>query len=197
MRSCAASGTEPTGTQREVARAAGMSQDRLSRYESGAVMPSWTAFVRVLAALEKQPRIVVEPLDRDIDAAIDRLRASPSEQWLDDVAAPLSMLLYLLDGLSWAAGGPFAARLHGAPVHLPSLDVDVVLGTQDWSQLNRRALDAAVQLRHPEDGTVGAPLSPTPLREAADAGAGHLEWVGPGRTILRMRVVTRLSPDAS
>ena len=180
--------------QREVACAAGIAQGRLSRYESGAAIPSWDTFVRVLAALGRQPRIVVEPLDADVDTCIDERLSTSREQWLDDVANNLPALLRLLDGLDWVATRLLAARLHGAPVPLVRFHVDAVVGTHGWEQLVRNAMAVPGQVWDPEIESLTVPTSPTVLRCAADARAGHLRWLLPGGFETRMRIATMLTP---
>lgn len=180
--------------QREVGRAAGIGPERLSRYESGVAVPSWSTFVRLLAAMGSQPRIVVEPLDGDVDGFIDRMNATPSADWLYDVELVLTPLLRLLDGLSWTATRLFAARLHGAPVPLSRLDVDVVIAPKHWDQLTRNAMSAGIPLRGSGADLDRVPSSPTFLRSTADAAADQLEWLLSDQHLLRMRVVRMLSP---
>jgi transcriptional regulator with XRE-family HTH domain len=180
--------------QREVSAAAGITQARLSKYESGVLAPTWDTFVRVLAALGRQPRIVVEPLDADVDACLADWRTKPRDEWLDDVAPQVPALLRLLEGIEWVATGLLAARLHGAPVPLARFSVDAVVGTQGWERLTRNAMAVPVQVWDPEIEALTVPTSPTELRCAADARAGHLRWLLPGGFETTMRVVTLLTP---
>lgn len=108
-------------TQQRLAEAGGVSRQQLSRYETGAAVPSWAVFKRVLAVFGLQPRIELEQLDADVIAEIERQRRQPREHWLSDVTFAAGLLHRLLTGLEWRATGLLAARLMGAPArHCPS-----------------------------------------------------------------------------
>lgn len=105
--------------QDRLAQTCGITRQQLSRYETGVATPSWAVFHRILAAYGKQPRVVLEPLDADVVAEIERLRRQPRERWLVDVGPAADKLHRLLEGLEWRATGLLAARLLGTPAPLP------------------------------------------------------------------------------
>lgn len=61
-------------TQRELADAAGVAQSTVARIESGARQPSLPVLARILAAVDLEMRIRLEPYD-DHDDVLDTTRA--------------------------------------------------------------------------------------------------------------------------
>lgn len=79
-------------TQRELASAAGVPQSTVARIESGATQPTVPMLFRILAAVDLEPRIRLEPYD-DHDDVLDNLahrfpeRRAQLSYALDDLAA--------------------------------------------------------------------------------------------------------------
>ncbi|HYJ68466.1 MAG TPA: helix-turn-helix transcriptional regulator [Nocardioidaceae bacterium] len=167
-------------TQDIVADAAcGLSRQAISRYEAGAVAPSWAMFVRVLAAFGVQPRIELEPLDADIAAAIERQRRQPAERWFADVPFSVRTLQKLLAGLEWQACGLLAVRLLGAPAPLSELEAIVTLDNDAaWERLVLNAQKGRTEVWDPDDWYTGVPVDVAGLRRVSEAGDDRLHWVG-------------------
>ncbi len=68
-------------TQRTLAEAAGVPQSTVARIESGAQQPSLPLLVRILAGVDLEPRIALEPYDAHDDVLdATEARLSPVEQ---------------------------------------------------------------------------------------------------------------------
>jgi transcriptional regulator with XRE-family HTH domain len=163
-------------TQERMAEACGVSRQQLSRYETGAAVPSWAVFKRILAVFRLQPRIELEPLDADVIAEIERQRRQPREAWLSDVTFAACMLHRLLAGLEWRATGLLAVRLMGAPAPLPELEAEVVLDDDGWPRLQRNARERMMELWDPDECFSSVPMSPDDLRRRCEAGGGRMRW---------------------
>jgi len=163
-------------TQQRLAEACGVSRQQLSRYETGAAVPSWAVFMRILAVFGLQPRIELEPLDADVIAEIERQRRQPRERWLSDVTFAADRLHRLLTGLEWRRSGLLAARLMGAPAPLPELEAEVVLDDEGWQRLQRSARERMMELWDPDECFGSVPMTPDILRRRCEAGGGRMRW---------------------
>lgn len=104
-------------TQKRLARRAGVSQSALSRYESGAALPSLPTFDRLLAACGKDVRLVV--IDRVDDVEVEFLRRAAMSLRARAGAAEFLRPSFLERLASAGSGilvaGSWAAELHGIP----------------------------------------------------------------------------------
>jgi transcriptional regulator with XRE-family HTH domain len=178
-------------TQDRVAEACGLSRQQLSRYETGARTPAWATFHRILAVFGAQPRVVLDPRDSDVVAAIARQRRRPSEEWLDDVAFAADLLHQLLAGLEWQASGVLALRLLGAPAPLRELEAEVALDDVAWARLVDNARGHWMEVWDPDECVTRVPTSPAYLQLTCEAGDGELRWTGVD-AVLVLRIVSEM-----
>lgn len=108
-------------SQCELAELAGISQATVARIEGGDRAPSIAVLERVLAAMDVQLVIGVEPLDAHLDARIDDLAAQPIAERIDGLG--LDELLDRLPDVPQVLTGSTAALLQGAPVPVDALEI--------------------------------------------------------------------------
>ncbi|MDG4806199.1 helix-turn-helix transcriptional regulator [Micromonospora sp. WMMD1120] len=110
-------------TQGQLAEAAGLSQAAVARIENGDRAPSIAALEALLAAMDVQLVVGVEPLDAHLDARIDELAARPIGDRVSELG--LDRLLDRLPDLPQVITGSTAALLQGAPVPVDALQIAV------------------------------------------------------------------------
>ncbi|MEU5912284.1 helix-turn-helix transcriptional regulator [Micromonospora sp. NPDC047527] len=120
-------------SQRQLAALAGVSQGAVAHIERGERTPSIPLLERLLAAMDVQLVVGVEPLDAHLDARIDDLAARPIAERIDELG--LDRLLDRLPGLPQVITGSTAALLQGAPVPVDALEI--ALRWQDSKQFTR------------------------------------------------------------
>ncbi|MFI6234633.1 helix-turn-helix domain-containing protein [Micromonospora sp. NPDC050784] len=108
-------------SQCELAELAGVSQATVARIEGGDRAPSIAVLERLLAAMDVQLVIGVEPLDAHLDARIDGLAARPIAERIDGLG--LDRLLDRLTDFPQVITGCAAALLQGAPVPVDALEI--------------------------------------------------------------------------
>lgn len=149
-------------TQQELARRVGRSRASIAQLESGVRTPSFGSLQAILAALGKQVRLELEPLDADVRREIVEHRHDPelagrvyfAVEQIEDLA-----------GLDFRVEGLAAAALLGAPLKVrdPQIAVADTERSMDW---------LAAKLRHDRirlrpEGWVGSAFPRTP-QEARD-----------------------------
>ncbi|WP_433264315.1 helix-turn-helix domain-containing protein [Micromonospora vinacea] len=108
-------------SQCELAELAGVSQATVARVEGGDRSPSIAVLERLLAAMDVQLVIGVEPLDAHLDARIDDLATRPIAERIDELG--LDELLDRLPDFPQVITGSTAALLQGAPVPVDALKI--------------------------------------------------------------------------
>ncbi|MGW3788756.1 helix-turn-helix domain-containing protein [Micromonospora chokoriensis] len=124
-------------SQRELADAAGISQAAVARIENGNRAPSVSVLEALLAAMDVQLVVGVEPLDAHLDARIDDLAVRPLAERIEKLG--LDELLDRLPDFPQVLTGSTAALLQGAPVPVDA--PEIALRWQD-SKLFTRWLEA-------------------------------------------------------
>ncbi|SCE92961.1 Helix-turn-helix [Micromonospora coriariae] len=109
--------------QRDLADLAGVSQATVARIERGDRTPSIPLLERLLAAMDSQLVVGVEPLDAHLDARIDDLAARPIAERIDELG--LHRMLDRLTDFPQVITGSTAALLQGAPVPVEALEIAV------------------------------------------------------------------------
>lgn len=112
-------------SQAELARLAGVSPSVVSRIELDRRPPRWDVVQRLLASLDLQARLVLEPLDAHVDALLAAEAARPPLEWLLDAVFDVVPAIRLAHQLGLLLDGTLAARLHG--VQVPLGDVELVV----------------------------------------------------------------------
>jgi hypothetical protein len=112
-------------------RRSGVCQSSISAYEQGWVEPTWSTFVRLIAAMDRRPSIDIVPVDPPpspdhADYLLDRL----------DVA--IREILTLLEGIPYRFERHIAAHLLGRKTTPNIIRLSAVGDIEDVSQ---RALD--------------------------------------------------------
>ncbi|GAB3963534.1 helix-turn-helix transcriptional regulator [Plantactinospora veratri] len=110
-------------TQRDLAERSGASQAAIARIEQGVRAPTVAMLERLLAALDLQLTVAVEPLDAHLDARIDALRSQTVAERIATVG--LDRMLDRLGDLPHVLTGATAALLQGAPVPVDDLEIAV------------------------------------------------------------------------
>ncbi|WP_088998413.1 helix-turn-helix domain-containing protein [Micromonospora echinofusca] len=110
-------------SQRQLAELAGVSQASVARIERGDRTPSVLVLERLLAAMDVQLTVAVEPLDAHLDAQIAELAAQPLADRVD--ALGLDRFLDKLGDLPYVLTGGTAALLQGAPLPVDALEIAV------------------------------------------------------------------------
>ncbi|MEV1318013.1 helix-turn-helix transcriptional regulator [Micromonospora arborensis] len=108
-------------SQCELAELAGISQAMVARIEGGDRAPSLAVLERLLAAMDVQLVVGVEPLDAHLDARIDDLASQSIAERID--ALGLDRLLGRLSDFPQVIIGSTAALLQGAPVPVDALEI--------------------------------------------------------------------------
>ncbi|MGC4870349.1 helix-turn-helix domain-containing protein [Micromonospora sp. DT53] len=108
-------------SQRQLAALAEVSQAAVARFERGERGPTIPVLERLLAAMDVQLVIAVEPLGAQLDARIDELAARPIAERIDELG--LDDLLDRLTDFPQVITGCAAALLQGAPVPVDALDI--------------------------------------------------------------------------
>ncbi|MFE9189677.1 helix-turn-helix domain-containing protein [Micromonospora sp. NPDC007208] len=108
-------------SQRQLAALAEVDQAAVARFERGERAPTIAVLERLLAAMDVQLIIGVEPLDAHLDARIDGLAARPIAERIDGLA--LDRLLDRLTDFPQVITGCAAALLQGAPVPVDALEI--------------------------------------------------------------------------
>ncbi|MEV0894711.1 helix-turn-helix transcriptional regulator [Promicromonospora sp. MEB111] len=118
-------------TQEELGRRVGRSRASISQLEAGVRTPSFGSLREILAALGKQVRLELEPLDEDIRRQIVEHRHDPD--LADRVFFAVEQIEDLV-GLDLRIEGLAAAALLGAPVDAgdPQVAVANTERTTDW-----------------------------------------------------------------
>ena len=114
-------------TQAELAERAAVKQSTVARIERGDRGASVTMLARLFASLGSRVRLTVEPLDKEIDEAIDALAGMPigkriAEAGIGAFADKLAPIPYVFVGAT-------AALLQGAPV--PARMMEIALARSD------------------------------------------------------------------
>ena len=102
-------------TQRGLAAVAGVSPSTLSRFESGAALPSLPMLERVLTACGRDAQWTLVHRHADLDAALDRLQAQSVHDRLFSVEILTSLFVQRLGKIGVLVGGAWAASIHGLP----------------------------------------------------------------------------------
>ncbi len=110
-------------TQQALAARVGISQAAVARIERGDRLPSLTTAERLLAALDRQLRIEVEPLDSHLDAALDEMAGTALTERIDHLR--LDPIMDALGDLPYVLAGGTAALLQGAPLPVDAVEVAV------------------------------------------------------------------------
>lgn len=104
-------------TQRQLAHRIGLPPSTLSRYESGAALPSLPMLDRILAACGRDLQATLVHRHADLDADLDRLHALPLRTRLQDIDLLTPSFVDRLGALgSVLIGGAWAAVIHAIPV---------------------------------------------------------------------------------
>ncbi|MEV7331763.1 helix-turn-helix transcriptional regulator [Micromonospora sp. NPDC093244] len=120
-------------TQCELAEAAKVSQAAVARIESGSRAPSVAVLEALLAAMDVQLVVDVEPLDAHLDARIAELAARPIVERI--AGLDLDRLLDQLPDVPQVLTGCTAALLQGAPVPVDA--PEIALRWQDSKEFTR------------------------------------------------------------
>ncbi|WP_018784613.1 helix-turn-helix transcriptional regulator [Micromonospora sp. CNB394] len=110
-------------TQQALAGRAGISQAAIARIERGDRLPSLTTAERLLAALGRQLRIEVEPLDSHLDAALDELAGTAPTERIEHLG--LDRIIDALGDLPYVLSGGTAALLQGASLPVDAVEIAV------------------------------------------------------------------------
>jgi transcriptional regulator with XRE-family HTH domain len=110
-------------TQQSLADLAGLGQAAVTRIERGDRLPSLPMVERLLAALGRQLRIELEPLDSHLDAALDALADVSVVERIEEIR--LDRMLDALGELPYVLTGSSAALLQGAPLPVEAVEVAV------------------------------------------------------------------------
>jgi Predicted transcriptional regulator with C-terminal CBS domains len=158
-------------SQAALARAAGTSQQCLSRIEKGDQAARTDTIERLFEALGWQLRIELEALDADLDTAIDHIGEVDEDQRV--IALSLfSFYFAKMAGLPHVIEGELGAILHGVPLKTRTLQV--VAAQADLDALARWILAIPNCSRWDERWQDANPgLHPDPRRP------GPLRWSGP------------------
>lgn len=112
--------------QTDLARLAGTSQSTINAYERGRKVPSFDTLDRLLAAMDRQLRLTVEPRQADVDALL--AGAGDEDGWQRLQQEPfIEMLLDRIEAgnFGYAVTGACAALLHGVALPAAGLDIEV------------------------------------------------------------------------
>jgi transcriptional regulator with XRE-family HTH domain len=104
-------------SQKGVARRAGLSAGALSRYESGRALPSLPALDRILAACDKDVRLLVVDRVEDLDVELARLAALSRKRRAEEGGFMRACFLERLvrHDVPVLVAGSWAAGIHGIP----------------------------------------------------------------------------------
>lgn len=123
-------------SQADLAAEAGTAQQCVSQVETGRYAPTTAVVERLFAALELQLRVDTEPLDADLDGAIERGREQSGDE-LDAILQGFELITRRAGDLGYLLDGELAARLHGVPAPVRDSYAIVVAegdldGLADW-----------------------------------------------------------------
>ncbi|MFI7604065.1 helix-turn-helix domain-containing protein [Micromonospora sp. NPDC049366] len=110
-------------SQQKLASLAGVSQAMVARVERGDRSPGLPLLERLLAAMDVQLTVAVEPLDAHLDATMAGLAARPIADRIDELN--LDRLLDRLGDLPHVISGGTAALLQGAPIPVDATEVAI------------------------------------------------------------------------
>jgi hypothetical protein len=153
------------------------------------VEPSWSVFCRILAELGLQPRVQLEPLHGDVDAAVRELRSRPRSAWLNDVYESVIAWKMLTAECDVTATGPLAARLLGAPTPLHVMNGDVVLDDRGWEPVAAGARRMSALVEVPRTHRYELVIDGEHLRELAAADGGTVYFSHRLRPAIALRHV--------
>ncbi|HEX5597504.1 MAG TPA: helix-turn-helix transcriptional regulator [Micromonosporaceae bacterium] len=111
-------------TQQALADRVGTSQQRVSRFETGAYAPTATMIERLFDALGLQIRLEIEARDADVDGAIAAV-GKIDDEYVEGLLSDLVFLLRGADGLRYLIDGELAAYLQGVPIQPTRFDLAV------------------------------------------------------------------------
>lgn len=120
-------------TQAELADRAAINQAMVARIERGDRAPSVAVLERLFGVLGCQVRLVLEPLDKDVDDAISALTRVPLAERI--AAAGIPRFAGDLDPIPYVFVGASAALLQGAPVPAPRMEI--ALARDDCDEFTR------------------------------------------------------------
>lgn len=103
-------------SQTDLAAASGVSQTRISSYETACRNPSLDDVDRLFAALGVQLRLELEPLWDEFDAACDEMSAIPPADRLSRVRSGVEYIVDWLAAADPIIDGEVAALLQGVPL---------------------------------------------------------------------------------
>ncbi|NES12677.1 MULTISPECIES: helix-turn-helix domain-containing protein [Micromonospora] len=110
-------------TQQALADLVGLTQGALAHIERGSRIPSLPVLERLLAAMDVQLTVGVEPLDSHLDAALDALADASVVERIREIG--LDRMLDALGELPYVLTGSSAALLQGAPLPVGAVEVAV------------------------------------------------------------------------
>jgi transcriptional regulator with XRE-family HTH domain len=158
-------------SQAALARAAGTSQQCVSRIEKGIQAAGTDTLERLFEALGRQLHVELQALDADLDTTIDRIGAVTDGRRAD-VLSQFSFYLGKMAGLPHVIEGEVGAILHGVPLKTETLQVAVA--EADLDAVARWILAIPNCSRWDDRWQDGNPgLHPDPRRP------GPLRWSGP------------------
>ncbi len=140
-------------SQAELAARAGLAGSTLSRLESSTRAVRWDVLERLLAVLDLQPVLQIEPLDEHLRRRVAAEADLSPQEWFDDLHVDGTAALRLARALPAAIDGTLAARLLGVP--LPIDDIELLVSRDDAARTDVAAVawsGAAVLLRPDGDG---------------------------------------------
>lgn len=112
-------------TQRQLADAAGVSPTTIAHLERGSRAPSLPMLTRLFATLGSQLRFEVEPLDAHVDAEMDRLAEIPLDGRVRQSGVDLAVADLNALRIPHVVEGAAAALLHGVPIPVAAVDLDL------------------------------------------------------------------------
>lgn len=118
-------------TQAALAQMAGTTQSTVAHVEQASRTPSLDLVERLFAALGVQARLLLEPIDAEVDAAIADLAERPLADRVADTDLRRLTEALTTAGLEHVVEGAAAALVQGAPVPVGAIDVALRWGDVD------------------------------------------------------------------